>query len=133
MPRTSSRPSPGTYDGSRTTGFASPAGDDIGGRIDLSQTLDLESPSRYLVVAADDEMAERSILQGDYLVVDADTPPADGRVAIVMMAGEALVGELRQRGNEWTICARSPGARPRVIDEDAEIWGTVVSLIRQKV
>jgi DNA polymerase V len=37
------------YNGGNTTGFASPAGDNLEGRIDLAAMLDLSRPRRYPV------------------------------------------------------------------------------------
>ena len=45
------------YNGGNTTGFASPAGDNLEGRIDLAAMLDLSRPSRYPVRVAGDALA----------------------------------------------------------------------------
>ena len=46
--------------------------------------LDLRRPCRYPVRVAGDALAGRGILSGDILIADAATPPALGKVAVVM-------------------------------------------------
>lgn len=89
------------YDGSRTTGFASPASDSLEGPIDLSEILDLRRPHRYPVRVRGDALTERGIRHGDILIADAAAPPAAGRVVIAMVHGEVLVCQLRQRHGTW--------------------------------
>nr|WP_228119795.1 S24 family peptidase [Gluconobacter kanchanaburiensis] len=71
------------YQGDRTTGFASPAGDNIEGTIDLmSAALDLRQPSRYPVRVEGDALLGRSIQHGDILVVDSAVAPRAGVVVV---------------------------------------------------
>lgn len=47
------------YDGGNTTGFVSPASDNLEGPIDLSEILDLRRPHRYPVRVKGDALSDR--------------------------------------------------------------------------
>jgi DNA polymerase V len=122
------------YTGGNTTGFVSPAGDSLEGPIDLAEILDLRRPSRYPVRVAGDALESRGILSGDILIADAATPPAPGRVAVVMLGGDVLVAQLAYRAGQWWLRSGRPDAPPLPIEgDDAEIWAIVTGLVRTKV
>jgi DNA polymerase V len=122
------------YDGGNTTGFASPAGDYLEHPIDLTEVLDLRRPSRYLVRIEGAALTGRGILSGDVLVVDTALPPAHGRLAVVMLGGTTLVGQLAFRHRAWWLESSEAEAAPlRIAGEGAEIWGTAVALVRIEV
>ena len=122
------------YNGGNTTGFASPAGDNLEGRIDLSDTLDLSRPSRYPVRVAGDALASRGIFSGDILIADAASPPAHGKVAVVMLQGSVLVGQLAYAQGQWWLASGHPDTQPVVVTGDeAEIWAVVTGLVRTEV
>ena len=75
----------GSYDGGNTTGFVSPASGCIEAPIDLAEILDLRGPSRDLVRVEGDALVARGVQSGDILVVDTDTRPTHGSMAIVMI------------------------------------------------
>lgn len=66
------------YAGDRTTGFASPASDAIEGPIDLSQTLDLKNPSRYLLRVRGAAFAAHGIPDVDVLIANPAGSPQAG-------------------------------------------------------
>jgi DNA polymerase V len=122
------------YNGGNTTGFVSPAGDSLEGRIDLSDTLDLSHPSRYPVRVSGDALASRGIFSGDILVADAASPPAHGKVAVVMLHGAVLVGQLAYRHGQWWLASGRPETSPvAVAGDEAEIWAVVTGLVRTEV
>lgn len=123
------------YDGRRTTGFASPAGDDIEGPIDLSAVLDLRRPHRYPVRVRGDALAERGIRHGDILIADAAAPPTHGKVCIAMVRGEVWVCQLAYRRGQWWL-RPGTGAKdplPVVAEDDIEVWAVVAALVRTDV
>jgi DNA polymerase V len=123
-----------TYNGGNTTGFVSPAGDSLEGRIDLTHMLDLSRPSRYPVRILGDALASRGIKSGDILVVDAALPPVAGKVAVVMMQGAVLVGQLILRQGQWWLLSGRPDVQPvPVAGDEAEIWAVVTGLVRADV
>src|SRR6516165_3282202 len=115
LPRKQGRKMSG-YDGGNTTGFVSPAGDYLEGPVDLTDVLDLRRPSRYLVRVAGTGLAGRGILPDDVLVVDAALPPAAGRVAVVMLDGVTLVGQLAYRHGAWWLMSGKGEVAPRRIE-----------------
>ena len=122
------------YNGGNTTGFVSPAGDSLEGRIDLSDTLDLARPSRYPVRVSGDALASRGIFSGDILIADAASPPVHGKVAVVMLNGAVLVGQLAYRHGQWWLASGHPDTAPiAVTGDEAEIWAVVTGLVRTEV
>jgi len=123
----------GSYDGSNTTGFVSPAGDSIEGPIDLSQILDLRRPHRYPVRVSGDALRERGIHPGDILIADAAAEPAAGRVVIAMVLGDVLVCQLAFRHGQWWLRPAGPDKQAVPVEGEAEIWAVVAGLVRTDV
>jgi len=122
------------YNGGNTTGFVSPAGDNLESRLDLSEILDLARPSRYPVRVSGNALASRGILSGDILIADAASPPAHGKVAVVMLQGSVLVGQLAYRGGQWWLkSGRADIQAVAVTGDEAEVWAVVTGLIRKDV
>lgn len=122
------------YNGGNTTGFVSPAGDSLESRLDLSEILDLARPSRYPVRVSGNALASRGILSGDILIADAASSPAHGKVAVVMLNGSVLVGQLAYRGGQWWLqSGRADVQAVAVTGDEAEVWAVVTGLIRKDV
>lgn len=123
------------YQGDRTTGFASPAADNIEGTIDLmSQALDLRRPSCYPVRVEGDALNGRGIRHGDILVVDSALAPRAGIVVIASVSDELRVCELTQKDDGWWL--RPSGKEsPIQVDDDADvsIWAVATGLVRTDV
>ena len=132
-PRYPDLPAAPAYTGGETTGFVSPAGDHLEGPIDLSDVLDLRRPGRYPVRVLGEALARRGILPGDVLIVDAAAEPRSGVVAIVMLGGEVLLGQLRWRAGQWWLRSGQADREPLLLGEEAEIWAVVASLVRERV
>ena len=127
-----SRVSGGEYNGGNTTGFASPAGDNLEGTIDLSAVLDLRSPSRYPVRVRGDALNQRGIRHGDILIADAAAPPMPGRVVVAMVHGDVVVCELAYKEAQWWL--QPSRSSPAVsVGDDVEVWATVSGLVRTDV
>jgi DNA polymerase V len=110
------------------------ARDSLEGRIDLAALLDLSRPSRYRVRVAGDALASRGIFAGDILITDAACPPAHGKIAVVMLQGAVLVGQLAYRQQQWWLTSGAQGTPPlAVTGDDAEIWAVVTGLVRTEV
>lgn len=124
-----------TYQGDRTTGFASPAADDIEGTIDLiGEALDLRRPSRYPVRVDGDILASRAIRHGDVLVVDSALPPRAGGIVIASVGDDFRVCELIQReGRFWLRSSSSGQSVPVDEGSDVSIWAVVTGLVRTDV
>ncbi|MGC5748381.1 S24 family peptidase [Gluconobacter sp. NFX36] len=123
------------YQGDRTTGFASPAADNIEGTIDLmAAVLDLRQPSRYPVRVEGDALSGRGIKHGDILVVDSALAPRAGVVVVASVGDELRVCELTQRSDGWWL--RPSGAKqPVQVDDDTDvsIWAVATGLVRTDV
>lgn len=122
------------YDGGNTTGFRSPAGDDLEQPIDLAELLDLRRPHRYVARVDGDGLRRRGILRDDVLVLDTSAPPAPGKVCLAFVHGDTVVAELARGEVGWLLLTSRPGRLPIAIEgEGAELWGIVVSLVRPVV
>ena len=123
-----------TYTGGNTTGFVSPAGDSLETRVDLAQILDLSRPSRYPVRVSGDALASRGIYAGDILIADAASPPVRGKIAVVMLHGSVLIGQLAFREGQWWLQSGRPGVSPIAVEgEEAEVWAVITGLVRADV
>ncbi len=123
------------YQGDRTTGFASPAADNIEGTIDLmTAVLDLRQPSRYPVRVEGDALVGRGIKHGDILVVDSALAPRAGVVVIASVGDELRVCELTQRPDGWWL-RPSGTTKPVQVDDDTDvsIWAVATGLVRTDV
>ena len=117
------------YDGSNTTGFASPATIYIEAVIDLAKILDLRKPSRYPVRVTGGAIASRGIAERDILVVDSALEKRPDALCVVMAYGETFLAVLKRTGPTWHL-VRSDGCELAVTD-DTEVWGIVTSVIRE--
>lgn len=122
------------YDGGNTTGFRSPAGDDLEQPIDLAALLDLRRPHRYVVRVDGDGLRRRGIHRDDVLILDTSAPPAVGKVCLAFVHGDVVVAELIRGEEGWLLRASGDRRLPVAIQgEGAELWGIVVSLVRPVV
>ena len=123
------------YQGERTTGFASPAADNIEGTIDLmAAVLDLRQPSRYPVRVEGDALVGRGIKHGDILVVDSALAPRAGVVVIASVGDDLRVCELTQRPDGWWLRPSGTTKPVQVNDDtDVSIWAVATGLVRTDV
>jgi len=66
-------------------------------------------------------LAQRGILTGDVLIVDAAAESRSGVVAIIMIGGEVLLGQLRWRAGRWWLRSSQADREPLLLGEEAEI------------
>ncbi|QHI95510.1 S24 family peptidase [Aristophania vespae] len=123
------------YNGDKTTGFASPAQDYVENTIDLTDTLELRRPSRYLVRVTGDELDHRGIRHNDIIVADSARAPRAGGVVIACVSGEMLVCEIGQDKRGWYLRPSRALDMPVYLSEhiDASIWAVAVSLVREEL
>lgn len=119
------------YDGGNTTGFPSPATIYLEAVINLAEILDLRRPSRYPVRVMGGALPARGIAENDILVVDCGVDRAPDRVCVAMGAGEVFLAVLKRTGPTWHLVRAAGDDIP--ITEDIEVWGIVISIVRQAV
>jgi DNA polymerase V len=78
-------------------------------------------------------MKDAGILDGDMLVVDRSLQAADGKIVIALLHGEFTVKTLKMRvGRTYLVPANAGYPVIEVTPEmDCEVWGIVVSVIRE--
>lgn len=120
-------------DNKRTTGFPSPAENDVEEPIDLSSILDLKNPAKYPVRAKGLAFQSRGILDDDILIVDTSLPPKSGKLVIASYQGDVILAQLKQQGSKWFLLSGNgkKEAIPVNPDMDIEIWGIVKSVVRE--
>ena len=119
------------YDGGNTTGFPSPASIYLETVLDLSDILDLKRPSRYPVRVVGGSLPARGIMERDILVVDSSLERSVGRVCVVMTAGEVFLAVLKKTGPNWHL--ERGGDQEVPVTDDTEVWGIVISIVRQAI
>jgi len=117
------------YDGGRTTGFASPAGDSIEGVIDLSPALGLGRPSRYLWRVHHEGWEFRGVWKGDILVVDTAMGVPSGCLVIGTVHGDTALYAFQRRGALAHLLTPEGVCFP-VEDTDISVWGVVDAVLR---
>ncbi|MBI5921947.1 MAG: translesion error-prone DNA polymerase V autoproteolytic subunit [Betaproteobacteria bacterium] len=108
-------------------GFPSPADDYAEGRVDLNQHLIAEPEATFLVRATGDSMLGFGIHDGDTLVVDRSTEPADRNIVVAMIDGEFTVKQFCRLPAGCLLRAGSPAHRDILVDAEQQfsIWGVV--------
>lgn len=121
-----------TYDGGRTTGFASPASDSLEGVIDLGPVLGLGRPSRYLWRFTQESWLEHGLCSGDILLVDMAMQPINGGLVVAVIDGECVLALYRRRGRRVCLSVRDGSSRVYTADADDElsVWGVVDGVVR---
>lgn len=114
------------YDGSKTTGFMSPAGDHVDTPIDLQRVLNLSAPSRYLVRVKGCSFAGKGIFDGDILIVDTSRKPHPGAIVVAFVGEEVLLAVAEFRRNHLVL--RRPNGQ--IEDGTSEVWAIAVGLVR---
>jgi len=117
------------YDGSNTTGFASPATIYRENVIDLAEILDLRKASRYPVRVVGGAFPSRGIAERDILVVDSALERKPDAICVVMAAGEVFLAVLKRSAGAWFLLRGQGDELP--VTEDTEVWGIVSSIVRQ--
>jgi len=86
----------------------------------------------YFVRAGDSAMAERGILEGDFLLVSPGTRASDGEQVVVRVGDQTIARTLQRRGG--TIVLEAAGADERPIElgprDDYAILGAVAGVFR---
>jgi len=74
---------------------------------------------------------EPLLYEGDYAIVDIETPPMPGAIVAVGIPGDGIVvKKFAQRGKELYLESINPTYEDLPLPEDAKIWGPVISVVR---
>ncbi len=94
----------------------------------------IKSEGRYFVLRVQgDSMVNAGILDGDLVVVQSTPTAAPGSIVVALVGGEVTVKRLVQEGNRRYLKAENPAYPDIVPEEDWQIQGRVVGLIRDTV
>jgi len=114
-------------------GFPSPADDYIDRGLDLNELLIKHPSATYFVRVEGDSMINAGISQGDILIVDRAVEPRNNSIVIAVLNNEFTVKRVRFLKNKIQLIPENENYSIIEIDEnqDFEIWGTVVSVIKK--
>lgn len=119
--------SPWGYRGDQTTGFQSPTQDHIEAMLNLPALLDLRRPVGTPGRVLGQNLAERGIMEGNILVVDAVAHPRLGKVCVIMLEDYVILAVLRRRGREWRL---TPNDSESIPVRKMRRWATLEALVR---
>ena len=77
-----------------------------------------------------ESMTGAGIHDGDVIVARATNDARDGEIVVARMSDEVTVKRLRLRGRSSLLLPENPRFKPISVDEDTEIAGVVVGLMR---
>ncbi len=114
-------------------GFPSPAEDYIDRGLDLNELLIKHPSATYFVRVEGDSMINAGISQGDILIVDRAVEPKNNSIVIAVLNNEFTVKRVRFRKNKIQLIPENDNYSVIEIDEnqDFEIWGTVINVIKR--
>jgi len=112
-------------------GFPSPAEDYVDCNLDLNEYLIRHPAATYFVRVSGNSMTGAGIHDGDLLIVDRATEPADGDVVIAAVFGELALKRIRKRGGKVLLVADNDGYPPIEVSEEADfqVWGVCKHVI----
>ncbi len=74
---------------------------------------------------------EPLLYEGDYAIVDTETPPLTGAIVAVGIPGDGIVvKKLAERNKQLYLESVNPLYEDIPLPEDAKIWGPVISVVR---
>lgn len=115
-----------------SAGFPSPAEGFEERRLDLNDLCIQRPAATYFVRVEGESMTDAGILDGDILVVDRSVTACQGDVVVAALHGEFTVKELRFSPSPALVAHHRDYADIALSDAtDAEIFGVVVSVVRQ--
>jgi repressor LexA len=89
----------------------------------------------FALTVRGDSMVGAGILDGDVVVVRAQSDADDGAIVVALLPGpaeeEATVKRLRRRRGRIVLVPENPALEPFDMDPDGRILGTVVSVLRR--
>ncbi len=94
----------------------------------------IKTEGRYFVLRVQgDSMVNAGILDGDLVVVQSTPTAPPGSIVVALVGGEVTVKRLVQEGNRRYLKAENPAYPDIVPEEEWQIQGRVVGLIRDTV
>ena len=112
-------------------GFASPATDYIGDRIDLNEVLILNPGATYYARVRDYYMVEEELEQGDGILFDTSLAQRSGDLALCEVCGERVLKYVRRKGREvWLHGGGTDETLPVDGDTEARVLGIVTVVIK---
>lgn len=113
------------------------AEENLEGRFNVDEVFDSEDGS-FLLRVTGDSMIDEGIMDGDLVLVEPDTRVHDGRIAVVMVDGEATVKRVVKQKRRIALkpANKKAGYKPIYISPKqvtARIVGQVVACIRIQV
>ncbi len=113
------------------------AEENLEGRFNVDEVFDAEDGSFMLRVTGD-SMVDDGIMDGDLVLVEPDTRVHDGRIAVVMVDGEATIKRVVRQKNRIALkpANKKAGYKPIYISPKqvtARIVGQVVACIRTQI
>lgn len=111
--------------------------ENLEGRLNVDEMFDYEDGS-FLLRVTGDSMIDEGIMDGDLVLVEPDTRLRNGRIAVVMVDGEAMVKRVFKQKTRVVLKSanKRAGYRPITISPkkvSARIVGQVVACIRTKI
>lgn len=116
-------------------GFPSPADDFLDETLDVRAYLVRRPAATYAMEVDGDSMRDAGVLSGDVVLIDRAEEPKAGHMVIAVRHGDFTLKRLRRKrdGSYW-LCPENrdrPELRPIRCEEDCEIWGVVVGVVRR--
>jgi DNA polymerase V len=107
------------------------ADDAVEERVDLTERLIRDPEATFLVRARGESMIGAGIQSGDLLVVDRGLAPANGRIVIALVDGEATVKRVRLEGGRLWLLPANPEFPPLKVSQadGLVILGVVTNVI----
>jgi DNA polymerase V len=118
--------------GAAGAGFPSPAQDWADDAISLVELLRLDRAASFVFRISGSSMFDAGLYDGDVVVVDRDTKPANGHIVIAIVDGGFVVRQLVMRQGRPFLEARNARMvyEPTLADETVEVWGVVRAGVR---
>jgi len=113
-------------------GFSAPPSDPIQSGPELSKCLVQDQAGAFLFSVTGNSMSGAGIMQGDQVVVDRSVQPSHGRIVIAVVNAEFTLKRLFYFNGRFELRSESESHRPvrLATEEEPEVWGVVVGVIR---
>ena len=115
-------------------GIPSLVGDDVERITDINELVLKRPAESFLLQAKGDSMINAGIQDGDYLLVDKSIEPANGKIVVAMIDGEATVKSFkRDRRGVIMLMPENDNYQPIFLSKDQalHISGVVTGVIRK--
>jgi repressor LexA len=112
-------------------GMPSLAVEDIEGYLDLDHLAFSDPQKTFALKVKGDSMVEAGILPDDLVLVQRQNMAQTGETVVALIGEEATVKTLRKRGRNYFLEPANPNYQPIPIQEDVEIIGKVINVIRR--